>query len=344
MNKKIISSVLVAAMAVTMVGCQQNKPGSGDAKLPAVGATIYKYDDNFMSFVRTQMAKKAEKKLALTISDAQNDQAKLNELVDGYISKGVKALDINLVTPQAASAIIDKAKPKNLPVIFFNKEPDEAALNSYDKAYYVGTRSSESGELQGKLVAEQWKKHPEWDRNKDGIMQYVMLKGEPGHPDAEARTKFSVESITKDGIKVQQMELQAANWDTAKAKDIVDAWISKHGNKIEFVIANNDAMALGALAALEAAGFKGEKAIPIVGVDAIPDALTKIENGEMVGTVLNDAGNQAQAVIDLTLNLINGKAPTDGTNWKLEGKAVRVPYKAITKDNLKEAKDSYGIK
>ena len=50
-----------------------------------------------------------------------------------------------------------------------------------------------------------WKEHPEWDLNKDGVVDFVLLKGEPGHPDAEARTKYVVEKLNADGIKTKQL-------------------------------------------------------------------------------------------------------------------------------------------
>ena len=74
------------------------------------------------------------------------------------LSKGVKVLAINLVDPAAAPTIISKAKAADVPVIFFNKDPGEAALKTYDKAYFIGTNPQESGEIQGKLVGDSWKR------------------------------------------------------------------------------------------------------------------------------------------------------------------------------------------
>jgi len=315
--------------------------GAGSGGKPKIGVTIYKYDDNFMSFVRRAIEKNT--KAELSMNDSQNDQAKQNEQVDTMISKGVKALAINLVNPQGAATIIAKAKAANLPVVFFNKEPSQADLKSYDKAWYVGTTSAESGVMMGQIIVESWKANKAWDKNGDGKIQYVMLKGEPGHPDAEARTKFSIEEVTKNSIGVEKLEEQTGMWDSVKGKELMDAWLAKHGNKIEYVIANNDAMALGAIQSLKANGyFKDNKFMPVVAVDAIPDALTQIKEGTLVGSVLNDAKNQGQATFDLALNVASGKAPTDGTKWKLgEDKAVRVPYLAITKKNISVAEEAY---
>ena len=70
--------------------------------------------------------------------------------------------------------------------------------------------------------------------------------------------------------------------------------------------------------------------------------LNEIKKGTIVGTVLQDSLNQAKAVVDLSLNVANGKEPLEGTQWTLDDvKAVRVPYKAITKDNINDALEAY---
>ncbi|TCO74943.1 galactose/glucose ABC transporter substrate-binding protein MglB [Marinisporobacter balticus] len=353
--KKLLALLMVLLLTFSLVACGggEQAPTESDPKeqataenaeaIPQIGVTIYKFDDNFMSFVRRAIEKNADGKAELTLNDSQNDQAKQNEQVEMMLSKEVKSLAINLVDPQAAATIISKAKEEEVPVIFFNKEPSAEDMASYDKCWYVGTDSSESGVIQGKLIADSWKAHPEWDKNSDGKIQYVLLKGEPGHPDAEARTKYSIETIVSEGIEVEELELQTGMWDSVKGKELMDAWLAKHGDGIEFVIANNDAMALGAMNALKAEGyFEGDKFMPVVGVDAIPDALTQIEAGTLVGSVLNDAANQGKATVDLALNVAQGKELLDGTTWKLDDKkAVRVPYLPITLDNIQIAKDCY---
>ncbi|MCD7036699.1 galactose/glucose ABC transporter substrate-binding protein MglB [Metabacillus sp. GX 13764] len=344
-KKGFILSLSVASALMLAAGCSNSTSGSGGGSgEPTVGATIYKYDDNFMSYVRRAMETSAKGKAKLLLNDSQNDQAKQMEQIDTVIAKGAKSLAINLVDPKAASTVIDKAKPKNLPVIFFNKEPDASVMKSYDKAYYVGTTSSEAGVIQGKMIAKLWNANKDkWDKNKDGKIQYVLLKGEPGHPDAEARTKFVVDTLKEQGVDVEELAMDTAMWDATKATEKMDAWLAKYSDKIEFVIANNDGMALGAISSLEKAGyFSGDKVMPVVGVDAIPEALEMIEKGKMVGTILNDAKNQGAATVQLAANAANGKEVTDGTDWKLDDMhSVRVPYVEVTKDNIQVGKDAY---
>lgn len=300
-----------------------------------IGVTIYKYDDNFMSLMRKEISKEAEtlKDVKLLMNDSQNAQSIQNDQVDVLISKGVKALAINLVDPAAASTIIGKAKPDNIPVVFFNKDPGEKALSKYDNAYYVGTDPKESGLIQGELIAKQWKANPAFDLNKDGKIQYVLLKGEPGHPDAEARTKYVIEKLADAGIQTEQLFMDTGMWDAAMAKDKTDAWLSSaKANDIEMIISNNDGMAMGALEAAKAHGKK----LPIFGVDALPEVLQLIKKGEIAGTVLNDGVNQGKAVVQLSNNLAHGKPAGEGTAYKVENKVVRVPYVGIDKDNLSE--------
>ncbi len=299
-----------------------------------LGFTVYKYDDNFMAVVRQAIVKVADedKDVRLLMNDSQNSQSMQNDQIDIMLARGVQALAINLVDPAAAPVIIKKAKMDDVPIVFYNKEPSAAALASYDKAYYVGTDSKESGIIQGELIAKQWSENANWDLNNDGVIQYVLLKGEPGHPDAEARSSYVIKTLNEKGYKTEQLHLDTAMWDTAMAKDKMDAWVSgPNGNKIEVVIANNDGMAMGAVESLKAAG---KTELPVFGVDALSEALAMVRSGQMAGTVLNDASNQAKATFELTRNLANGLPAGEGTSWKIENKVVRVPYVGVDKSNL----------
>ena len=307
---------------------------AGSVNAATVGVTIYKYDDNFMSTVRQAIESEAEKAgdVRLLMNDSQNNQSMQNDQVDIMLARGVKAMAINLVDPAAAPTIIQKAKYDDVPVVFFNKEPAPEVLASYDQAYYVGTVSKESGIIQGEMIARQWAANPAWDLNKDGKIQYVLLKGEPGHPDAEARTTYVISTLNDKGLPTEELHMDTAMWDTAMAKDKVDAWFSgPNANKIEVVIANNDAMAMGAVEAMKAVG---KTAIPAYGVDALTEAVEMVRKGELAGTVLNDGDNQARATFEMARNLASGKAPTEGTSWNMQNKIVRVPYVPVDKSTL----------
>lgn len=309
---------------------------SGAVQAATLGVTVYRYDDNFMSVVRRALEQEAKEAgvRRLMMNDSQNNQSMQIDQIDIMLARGVDALAINLVDPAAASVVISKAKMDDVPVVFYNKEPTADELQSYEHAYYVGTDSAESGIIQGELIASHWDANPQWDRNNDGVIQYVLLKGEPGHPDAEARTSYVISTLNDKGYKTEELHLDTAMWDTAMAKDKMDAWISgPNAEKIEVVISNNDAMAMGAIESLRAAGRSD---IPVYGVDALTEAVALIESGEMQGTVLNDGINQAKATLQLTHNLAQGKPAGEGTNWVIENKVVRVPYVGVDRETLKQ--------
>ncbi|MBF4695896.1 galactose ABC transporter substrate-binding protein [Fusibacter ferrireducens] len=337
----LIMVMMVVASACVLTACGA-KSASGEEK-PVIGVILYKYDDTFMSFVRKAIEASNHNSATIEMKDSQSSQTMQNDQVDTMIANGVKALAINLVDTQSASTIIEKARAADLPVVFFNKEPEASALSSYDKAWYVGTTSAEAGIIQGEMMAKMWHDNPFWDKNFDGIVQYVLLKGEQGHPDAEARTQYALEAMANKGLMLEALELKAGRWESEKGKSMMEDWIAKHGDAIELVISNNDNMALGAIESLTAHGYFDQgQYMPVFGVDALPDALEQIKAGKMAGTVLNDAKNQGKATFELTYNVAMGREPLDGTNWKFdENKAIRVPYVAVTIDNIKFAAEAY---
>ena len=374
--KKLMAAILACSMLASMAACSseeekpeekpaENTPAASEeakpeeekkddkeeatAELPSIGVTIYKYDDNFMTYTRSAMETAAEGIAVLSLNDSGNDQVKQNDQIDTLIQKKVGALIVNLVDPSNAPTVAEKAKAADIPVVFVNKEyPEGTDKIDYDKCIYVGTRSEESGIIQGELIRDAWNENKEaWDKNGDGKIQYVMLMGEVGHPDAEARTKYSISTLNDNGIETEELGNQSATWDTAKAKELMETWLGKFGDKIEMVICNNDGMAMGAIEALSGNGYFGEdgKYMPVFGVDALPEALDLIMAGKMAGTVLNDPLNQGKACVEIAVNYAAGKDPLEGTNWKAdETKAVRVPYQPITEANIDVAKEAYGIK
>ena len=190
------------------------------------------------------------------------------------------------------------------------------------------------------MVIDYWKEHPEMDKNGDGKLQLVYLMGDPGHTASQPRCDYLKSTIEDAGIEIDLLAEDTGMWVTATAKEKMDAWVSKYGDEIECCVAGNDAMALGALSAVEAAGFntdgeESSKYIPIYGIDALPEILSKIESGEITGSVLQDAKTQGQTIVKMAENLTSGKDAVDGIEGvevEEEAKAVRVPYQAITKD------------
>ena len=335
--KKAIIVFLIAAVVLSFAAC--TKSGGGSAGGTTIGVAIYKFDDTFMSYVRNAIQANAEGKAQIEMVDSQNSQPTQNDQVDAFLSKKANAIAINSVDRTAAASIIEKAMAKKTPVVFFNREPVPADMALWDKVYYIGARAEESGSMQGEIAYDYIQATPDWDKNKDGVLQYIMLRGEPGHQDAELRREYAIKYLTDKGIKVECLAEDYANWDRPLAVTKMDAFWAQFKDKIEMFFANNDDMALGAIESLRNAGFfQGGKYMPVLGVDATAPALQALEEGTLLGTVLNDAANQGKATFDIAYALGTGADPTKA-GWTItDGKYVWVPYQKVTKDNYKQFK------
>ncbi len=336
---------LLLATMVLVAGCG-NKEGAGSAE-HKFGIGLYKFDDTFISSVGAAMRNhnsQSESVAYLNIVDGQGQQPTQNDSVDTFIVEGYNGLGINMVDRTAASVIINKVKEANVPVVFFNREPEARDMNSWDKIYYVGAKAEESGRMQGEALAKYFKENPSADRNGDGVLQYVMLTGEPGHQDAILRTEHSVKALEAAGIKVQQLATDTGMWQRVNGQEKMAAWISAFGDGIEAVIANNDDMALGAIEALKAVGYfvgdpDGGKYMPVLGVDGSAPALDSIEKDYLFASVLNDAHGQGAAVIDILKELQKDTPDMSSLPYTFtDTKYVWIPYVAITKDNYKDFK------
>lgn len=323
--------MLASILVLIISACSNNN--SGESNLPETGVAIYKFTDTYMSAMRDFMTSEAEGKISIDIVDSQNSQTKQNDKVDQFISKKMKAMAINPVDRTAVGVIIEKAKDANIPVVFINREPLADDLAKWDKAYFVGAKAEESGTMQGEILVDHWRSNPLMDKNQDGILQYVVLKGEPGHQDAELRTKYAVLAIEEAGIAVEALAVDTAMWDRLKGQEKMAAYLAAYGDSIEAVIANNDDMALGAIEALKNAGyFVNGLSMPVVGVDATEPARQALKDGTLFGTVLNDAATQSKAAVDLMRVLANGDVPTkENTGFEItDGKYVWIPYQKVT--------------
>lgn len=350
MKKKLLSVLMAAVMVAGVGGVGAAQVKADDEKI--LGAGIYSASDNFNSYIGKAITNACDGIFKTNIEDGQNDQSTQNNQVDTMLAKGASVVAVSVCDVTAAPTLIQKCKDAgNVPIIFFNKEiTDYDVINSYENAYQVTSTGGDYGaSIQAQMVIDYWKVHPEMDKNGDGKLQLVYLMGDPGHTASQPRCDYLKSTIEDAGIEIDLLAEDTGMWVTATAKEKMDAWVSKYGDEIECCVAGNDAMALGALSAVEAAGFntdgeESSKYIPIYGIDALPEILSKIESGEITGSVLQDAKTQGQTIVKMAENLTSGKDAVDGiegVETEEEAKAVRVPYQAITKDNLDLAKSTY---
>ena len=366
--KKLTALFLALIMALSLVACggNGNAPTNGgasadtDTSAPAADGEIaifwYTFGDTYLSSVRAAMNEALNKTGAKYQDyDANNSQTTQTEQIQTAITKGVSALVVNIVdasSDDATQAILDMAKTAGLPIVFFNRSVSESIVSSYDKAAYVGTDYTMAGHMQGKMIGDYvLENYTDIDINGDGTISYVMFKGQEGNLEADARTQYGVEDADAvltaagkpalefyDADNASKYLLdQNGAWSEAQGQEHMQTLLSKYnegnGNMVELVIGNNDGMALGALSALQAAGYNvaGARVIPVFGVDATDAAKAAIADGSMTGTIKQDAVGMAEAVVQIAQNLIAGNGTFDNVNGDLEGTwRVNIPYSAYT--------------
>ena len=349
--KKQLALLLSLALALTMLaGLVSCKKDNSDGE---VSVFYYTYSDTYISSVRSEMDAMLKKAgLKYQNYDANGNQTTQTEQITTALAKNSRLLIVNVVdtgSDDAAQNIVDLAKAKNVPVIFFNRSVNEKVVSSYEKCVFVGTDYEEAGHLQGKMIGDYvLKNYDKLDLNGDGKISYAMFKGQEGNMEAIARTQYAVEDANKILTAAGKSELvffdshnankyqvdQNGQWSSAAATDYMNTNLSQfnegNGNMIELVIANNDEMALGAITSLQTKGYnkEGGKLIPVFGVDATEAAKNAIKEGSMVGTIKQDAAGMAEAISTIAQNMLNSKSFFEGITaenvvgtWR-----VNIPY------------------
>ncbi len=289
---------------------------------------IYSFSQDFINEVRARG-------FMVVDHDAQLDFTRqYNEIMDA--AKGKSQLLVNLLDPNFASDIIQVVRSYGGRVVFFNRIPDQGTVASYKSSWYVGGEPVMAGAEQAEVIADYLKAHPEADRNHDGQLGVMVLKGDPGHDDTTWRTSNVLLGLRKAGVKVKVVESDYCMWSDMKAAQAVGDLRSKNGSlsEVEAIISNNDSMALGAIQELQHQGYNhgynDDSYIPVFGIDGIPKALKAAQDGSLAGTVRQDYATMAAiSAMLLTRAPEDLKGVSELTHAKVSGNNILVPYKGI---------------
>ncbi|MCF2661306.1 galactose ABC transporter substrate-binding protein [Pseudoflavonifractor phocaeensis] len=370
MKKKLALALAAVMMIGLFAGCGGNKTASSSnaagsqassgsaaqAEELNVGVFYYDFSDVYISSVRASMDEQLTAMgVKFTNYDAAGSQPSQTEQVNTAITGGTNLLIVNIVetaTSDPAKDIVDAAKAAGIPVIFFNREvADNDVINSYDKCAFVGTNAPDAGHMQGEMIGNYLMEHyDEVDLNGDGVISYVMFKGQEGNAEAEARTQYGVEDadaiLTAAGkpalsyydasASTKYLVDTAGKWSAQAANDymvsLLGSYNEDNGNMVELIICNNDGMAEGAISALQNVGYnngEGTTIIPVFGVDATDSAKALIKAGNMTGSIKQDAVGMATTIMTLVQNAKDGAelmANTGSFTVDADVAKIRVPY------------------
>ena len=313
--KRALALVLTLALCFSLAACGANTDDSNpeDATKTEESATAEKKTLTFALLPKTlsnpyfvAMQQFAEETAAALSNDeytveivasAPPTEDGINEQItmfESYLEKGVDGV---LIVPCGTSEVVPtiaKANEKNIPVICLDTNADEGA----DVAAFIGTNNYDGGYLAGEWTAE----------NVEGEVAIITgMLGNQCHTDRTNGYLEGVKSATDAGTVTLVGEIQPCNGDQGTAMGIAENLLTAYPD-LKCIYVTNDTGALGAAAAVKAAG----RDVKVIGFDGSPDGAQSIVNGEMTATVAQTPGVMAEEGVTALYNLIvNGTEPED---------------------------------
>ena len=256
-------------------------------------------------------AKAKELGYETSVASHDDDPNKQSELIDAAISRKAKAIVLDNAGADASIGPVKKAKEAGIPVFLIDREINATG---------IATAQIVSNNSQGAQLGAQ-----EFVKVMDGKGKYVELTGKASDTNAGVRSK-GYNDVISQYPDMERVAQQSANWDQQEAFTKMET-ILQRNKDIDGVIAGNDTMALGAVAALKGAGL-GDK-VTVVGFDGSPDVIDQIKKGTVHATVLQPAALIAEMAVDQADEVIKtGKAS------KPEKQAI--DCELVTKENAEE--------
>jgi D-xylose transport system substrate-binding protein len=261
-------------------------------------------------------------------SNANQDAARQQQQVEAAITNGAKVLVLDAVDAEAATALVDRAKQANVPVVAYDRLISKAPID-----YFVSFDNVRVGKIQAQSLVEKL-----GDPQGKSI---VMLNGAPTDPSSADYKKGAHSVLDSSGVKIAK-EYDTPDWSPDKAQRQMEQAITAVGkDKIDGVYSANDGMIGGAIAAMKSAGID-PKSIPTTGQDSEIAAVQRILAGEQYMTIYLAIKKQAESAAQLAVNLVRGEKPPAGlVNSKVDNGAGQIPTvlltpTAVTKDNIKD--------
>jgi len=259
-------------------------------------------------------------------TDAQSSASKQLTDVENLISQGANAIILLAQDTDAIQPAVQKAIDEGIPVIGYDR------LIENPKAFYVTFDNKLVGTMQAQAV---FGKVPKGN--------YVFIKGNSADPNADflkSGQDVVVGPAVASGDIKNVGESYTDNWDPANAQKEMEQFLTKNNNKVDAVLAENDGMAGGVVAALAAQGLAGQ--VPVSGQDGDHAALNRIALGTQTVSVWKDARELGKEAATIAVELAKGatvdKIPDavvfSGGPKKVPMNSIFLKPVAITTDNL----------
>ncbi|MFN8594740.1 MAG: ABC transporter substrate-binding protein [Anaerolineae bacterium] len=306
-SRRWLSVVLMMLLLIT-VGCSQPLAASIDQ--PATTAPGDKpkktYKDLIVGFVQlgdesdwrsanTQSVKEAAAQLGveLRFSNAQQKQELQIQAIRALIAQKVDVIGIAPLVETGWVAVFREAQAAGIPIILVDRR---AAVPPDLYVTLMGSDFLEEGRNAGRIMANLT----------NGHANIVELRGTTDSAPANDRY-VGFRDILKDYPGMKIIDSEDGNFTVAKGREVMEAFLKKHGRDITALFAHNDDMALGAIKAIEEFGLKPGVDIKIVSVDATRGAFQAMIDGKLNATVECNPLLGPQ-FIELALKVVNGES------------------------------------
>jgi ABC-type sugar transport system substrate-binding protein len=208
----------------------------------------------------------------LKFSDGQGKQENQIRAIRSFVTQRVDVIVLAPLVETGWDPVLREAKRAGIPVIITDRTIQTADESLY--ACFIGSDFNAEGHMAADWLAAKV----------NGKGRIVELQGTPGSAPANDRRKSFADAIAKyPDLKI--IDSQSGDFRRTGGKEVMEAFIKKHGKAIEILYAHNDEMALGAVQAIEEAGLKPGKDIIIVSIDAVREGVQAVVDGKINCTV-----------------------------------------------------------
>ena len=271
---------LLAVAQMFVAGCDKGEGGASATTGPAGGETSMVTafsqigaESGWRTAETQSIRGEAENRgIQLQFSDAQGKQENQIKALRGFIAQRVGAIILAPVVETGWEPVLKEAKRAEIPVILVDRGIEVSDDSLY--ATLIASDFVEEGRMAGKWLAEKT----------NNAANIVELQGTPGASAANDRQKGFMEVVGQHP-EMKVIKSQSGDFNRAKGKEVMEAFLKAEGKNINAVFAHNDDMALGAIQAIEEAGMKPGTDVIVVSIDGVKGAFEAMVEGKLNCTV-----------------------------------------------------------
>lgn len=266
-----------AIFLVAVAACDRSAPQAATSQ-PAAGALVVGFaqtgaESEWRTAETRSIRDEARRRgVTLRLADGQGKQGNQIKAIRSFVTQGVDVIVLAPIVSTGWDAALKEARAKNIPVVLVDR-----GIETANPGLYVTLIASD--------FVEQGRRIGEWlAARTGGKCNIVELQGTTGSAPAIDRQKgFAQALAAHPGMKV--VKAQSANFERARGKEVMEAFLKADRDGFQAVYAHNDDMALGAIQALLEAGKKPGEDVIVVSIDAVRAAFTAMIDGRLAATV-----------------------------------------------------------